>query len=86
MKRNRKDRRPRVFLDETWTNLHAAPEKLCVDRDGTGGWRRSSGKGKRLIIVHQGCCQLVFFIIITITINLQKSPLHYHYHYYLNVE
>ena len=35
--------------------------------------------------VHQGCCQLVCFIIITITITLQKSPLHYHYYYDLKI-
>ena len=54
MRRNREERRPEVFLDETWTNSHAAPEKLWVYRDGTGGWRRPSGKGERLIIVHAG--------------------------------
>ena len=31
MRRNREERRPEVFLDETWTNSHAAPEKLWVD-------------------------------------------------------
>ena len=61
MRRNREERRPEVFLDETWTNSHAAPEKLWVDRDGTGGWRRPSGKGERLIIVHAGSSYLLPF-------------------------
>ena len=54
MRRNRVDKRPEVFLDETWLNSHAAPEKLWVDCDGSGGWRRPSGKGQRLIILHAG--------------------------------
>ena len=41
MKRNRVDKRPEVFLDETWLNSHAAPERLC---DGSGGsqWERAT--------------------------------------------
>lgn len=54
MRRNRVEKRPEVFLDETWLNSHAAPEKLWVDCDGSGGWRRPSGKGQRLIILHAG--------------------------------
>ena len=38
-----------------------------------------------LLYIHQVCCQLVCFIIITITITLQKSPLHYHYHCNLKI-
>ena len=57
MKRNRVDKRPEVFLDETWLNSHAAPERLWVDCDGSGGWRRPSGKGQRLIILHAGHCK-----------------------------
>ena len=34
MRRNREEKRPEVFLDETWTNSHAALEKTWVDRDG----------------------------------------------------
>jgi hypothetical protein len=54
MRRKRIDKRPEVFLDETWINSHAAPEKIWVDKDGLGGWRRPSGKGERLIIIHAG--------------------------------
>lgn len=46
--------RPQVYLDETWSNSHAAPERIWVDKDGTGGWKRPSGKGQRLIIIHAG--------------------------------
>ena len=56
-KRNRVDKRPEVFLDETWLNSHAAPERLWVDCDGSGGWRRPSRKGQRLIILHAGNCK-----------------------------
>ena len=45
---------PQVYLDETWINSHAAPERIWVDEDGMGGWKRPSGKGERLIIVHAG--------------------------------
>ena len=54
MRRNREEKRPEIYLDETWTNSHSAPERIWVDRDGCGGWRRPSGKGERLIIIHAG--------------------------------
>ena len=50
MRRNRQEGRPQVYLDETWINSHAAPERIWVDEDGSGGWKRPSGKGERLII------------------------------------
>ena len=44
-----------------------ALEKIWVDKDGSGGWKRPGGKGERLIILHAGStqgwipnCQLVF--------------------------
>ena len=56
-----------IFLDETWLNCHAAPKRFWVDCDGAGRWRRLSGKGQRLIILHPGShegwvseCALVF--------------------------
>ncbi len=53
MRANRKEGRPQIYLDETWLNSHAAQERLWVDVDGSGGWRRS-GKCQRLIIVNAG--------------------------------
>ena len=32
-----------VFLDETWLNSHAAPERIWVDSDETGGFKHPSG-------------------------------------------
>ena len=54
MRRNRQEGRPQVYLDDTWINSHAAPERIWVDEDGSGGWKRPSGKGERLIILHAG--------------------------------
>ena len=33
---------------------HMQPERIWVDSDGKGGWKRPSGKGERLIIIHAG--------------------------------
>lgn len=49
-----KEQRPIMYLDETWANSNIAPEKLWVDEQGQGGWKRPSGKGQRLIILHAG--------------------------------
>ena len=54
MRRNREEKRPEIYLDETWTNSHSTPERIWVDRDGCGGWGRPSEKGERLIIIHAG--------------------------------
>ena len=54
MRRTREEKRPEIYLDETWTNSHTAPERIWVDRDGCGGWRHPSGKGERLIIIDAG--------------------------------
>lgn len=35
-----------------------ASEKIWVDKDGSGGWKRPGGKGERLIILHAGSTQL----------------------------
>ena len=32
MRKNRLEARPEVYLDETWANLHAAPERIWVDK------------------------------------------------------
>ena len=56
-----------MYLDETWANSSIAPERLWLDEEGKGGWKRPSGKGRRLIILHAGSkngwtpnCTLVF--------------------------
>ena len=54
MRRNRMEKRPVVYIDETWLNSHAAPERIWVDTDAVGGFRHPSGKGQRLIILHAG--------------------------------
>ena len=56
---NRVDKKPVVFLDETWANAHDGKDLAWVEDDpvtgGTlGGVRRPSGKGKRLIIFGAG--------------------------------
>ena len=38
MQRNRMEKRPLVYIDETWLNSHAAPERIWVDT--RGGWTR----------------------------------------------
>ena len=59
MRQNRADKKPVVFLDETWANAHDGKDLAWVEDDavtgGTlGGKRRPSGKGKRLIILRAG--------------------------------
>ena len=54
----RAEGRSLVYLDETWLNSHAAPERVWVDEaDQSGGWRRPTGKGQRLIVLHAGSCE-----------------------------
>ncbi len=49
--------RPSFLFDETWLNAYGAPEKIRVDEKvEMGGWKRPSGKGKRLIVLHAGSC------------------------------
>ncbi|XP_062511240.1 uncharacterized protein LOC134187137 [Corticium candelabrum] len=67
IRKYRKEVRPIVYLDETWANSSIAPERLWLDEEGKGGWKRPSGKGRRLIILHAGSkngwtpnCALVF--------------------------
>ncbi len=50
----RAEGRPIVYTDETWVNAHHSHDHIWVDEDGNGGWKRPSGKGKRLIVVHAG--------------------------------
>ena len=59
MIQNRVDKRPVVFLDETWANANDGKNLAWVEDDpvtgGTlGGIRHPSGKGKRLIILGAG--------------------------------
>ena len=37
-----------------WCNAHHGNTRMWVDRDGNGGFKHPSGKGKRLIILHAG--------------------------------
>ena len=63
LRRNRREGRPVIYLDETWANARDSMEKMWVEDDeravgGTkGGVRKPSGKGSRLIILHAGCEQ-----------------------------
>ena len=63
LRRNRREGRPVIYLDETWANTRDSMEKMWVEDDeravgGTkGGVRKPSGKGSRLIILHAGCEQ-----------------------------
>ena len=45
-----------VYLDETWVNAHHGRDTgtMWVDADGEGGWKRPSGKGGWLIVLHAG--------------------------------
>ena len=52
--RNKQEQRPVVYLDETWVNAHHGRDTMWVDGDGTAGWKRPSGKGGRLIVLHAG--------------------------------
>ena len=60
LRRNRREGRPVIYLDETWANARDGIEKMWVEDDpravgGTkGGIRKPSGKGSRLIILHAG--------------------------------
>ena len=59
-RRNRREGRPVVYLDEAWVNARGSVEKMWVEDDsvvsgGTiGGFRKPSGKGSQLIILHAG--------------------------------
>ena len=60
MSKHRIEKRQVVFLDETWANARDTLEKMWVEDDpvvsgGTkGGFRKPSGKGSRLNILHAG--------------------------------
>ncbi len=50
MRRNREEKHPVVYLDETWANAHDGKDRAWVEQDtvtgGTiGGVHRPSGKG-----------------------------------------
>ena len=58
LRRNRREPRPVVYLDETWVNARDGVEKMWVEDDpkaigGTkGGIRKPYGNGSSLIILH----------------------------------
>ena len=49
--------RPVVYLDETWVHAHHGRDTMWVDADGQAGWKRPSGKGGRLIVLHAGTAE-----------------------------
>ena len=55
LRRNRREHRPVVYLDDTWANVRDGVEKMWVKNNpkvvggAKGGIRKSSGKGSRLI-------------------------------------
>ena len=60
LRRNWREGRPVIYLDETWANARDGVEKLWVEDDprtiggAKGGISKPSGKGSRLIILHAG--------------------------------
>ena len=60
LRRNRREHKPVVHLDETWANARDGVEKMWVEDDlkavgdTKGGIHKPSGKGSRLIILHAG--------------------------------
>ena len=58
MRKNRRNKRHVVYLDEIWANAHDGHKKSWVEVDSSkttkGGIRKPSGKGNRLIILHAG--------------------------------
>ena len=55
--RNETEGRPVVYLDETWVNAHHGRDTMWIDADGEAGWKRPSGKGGCLIILHAGTAE-----------------------------
>ena len=61
MRRNKRENKPVVYLDETWANSHSSYERSWVESDDRvqsgikEGIRKPPGKGTRLIILHAGC-------------------------------
>ena len=54
MMRNREEKKPVVYLYETWANVHNGKEKAWVEKytvtgDTLGGTKRPSGKARHLI-------------------------------------
>ena len=59
MMKNRQEKQPVVYLDETWVNSHDGKRKSWFEKDPTaggtkGGVQKPSGKGSCLIILHAG--------------------------------
>ena len=66
-----------IYHNETWTNSHSTPERIWVDRDGFGGWRRPSEKGERLIIIPAGSAT-GWIPNVGEHFRSKKKSLHYH--------
>ena len=43
-----------VYTDETWVNVHHNNDYVWIDSDGKDGQKVPSGKGERLIVLHEG--------------------------------
>lgn len=62
-----KNRRPDVYLDETWINQRDSVGRCWTEEDGTVRSKIKTGKGARFIILHSGHkdgyipCALSFF-------------------------
>ena len=60
LRKNRREGRPVIYLDETWANACDGVEKMWMEDDPRaigrtkGGIRKPSGKDSRLIILHAG--------------------------------
>ena len=54
----RREDRPIIYLDETWANSHDGHARMWVEDacqgSTSGGIRKPSGKGNRLIVLHAG--------------------------------
>jgi hypothetical protein len=43
-----------VYLDETWVNQDHCTDYMWLPNDGSDALKIPSGKGKRLIVLHEG--------------------------------
>jgi hypothetical protein len=48
-----------VYMDETWVNQNHCTDYMRLPNDGSDVPKISSGKGKRLIVLHAGLCKIV---------------------------
>ncbi|XP_050063318.1 uncharacterized protein LOC126552652 [Aphis gossypii] len=58
--RKNNDRRPVVYVDETWVNQNHSRSIIWQNNEGTEGLKVPIGKGGRLIVCHAGCARYGF--------------------------